>query len=57
MAICTLITHIIIYYNKRSAMPAHRQAARKGVDLTVVPKQQPCSVQVVEGVGLVTFSI
>jgi len=27
------------------------------VDLTVAPKQQPCGVQVVEGVGLVALSI
>jgi len=34
-------------------MPVHRQAARKKVDLTVAPEQQPCGVQVVERVGLV----
>ena len=28
----------------------------KRVDLTVAPEQQPCGVQVVEGVGLVPFS-
>jgi hypothetical protein len=35
-------------------LPVHRQAVRKRVDLTVAPEQQPCGVQVVERVGLVT---
>jgi hypothetical protein len=34
-------------------MPVHRQAVKKGVDLTVAAEQQPCGVQVVEWVGLV----
>jgi hypothetical protein len=33
-------------------MPVHRQAVKKGVDLTVAAEQQPCGVQVVEWVGL-----
>jgi len=32
-------------------MPVHRQVVKKGVDLTVAPEPQPCSVQVVERVG------
>jgi hypothetical protein len=35
------------------AMPVHRQAVKKRVDLTVAPEQQPCGVEVVEWVGLV----
>ena len=31
---------------------SHRQAVKKGVDLTVAAEQQPCGVQVVEGVGV-----
>jgi len=33
-------------------MPIHRQAVRKRVVLTVAAEQQPCGVQVVDGVGL-----
>jgi hypothetical protein len=38
-------------------MPVHRQAVKKGVDLTVAPEQQAQGLQVVEGVGLVALSI
>jgi len=34
-------------------MPVHSQAVKKSDGLTVAAEQQPCGVQVVEGVGLV----